>query len=125
MPQDPLPEASTADLIKGALEQSKELIQTEIALARHEALSQLLSLKRAAIATAIFAGAAIVGVTLLLMAVVVAVAPQPQTALGIGGFFLSVAAVAGVVGYKAVPHKPLAETQKELKADARMIEAQL
>ncbi len=125
MQNDPLSEASAAQLIKTALEQSRELLKAEMALARQEALSQIDALKQAVSAGGLCVVTAILGIAMLLVAIVVAVAPQPQTALGIGIFLLVVAAIAGGLGYKKLPAKPLAQTQKELKADVKMLKERI
>lgn len=125
MNNDPLPQVPTVDLVKAALEESQELIKAEVALARHEALRQIISFKRVAIAAGVAAVAALLGVSMLLVALVLAIAPHPVVALGAGGVLLAVAGVAGGLGYKALPKTLLPQTRAELKADAHVLKARL
>ncbi len=125
MENDPRPQASTLDLVKSALEESQQLLKTELTLARHEVLRDIAAYKRAAIAISIAGLAAILGLTMLLLSAVLAAGPYPQTALiGAAGIFV-VAAITGGVGYSWLPKKPIAQTQEDLKADARALKASL
>lgn len=125
MQRDPLPEVPTVDLVKAALEESQELIKAEVALARHEALRQILSFKRVAIAGGVAVLAAVLGLSMLLVALVLSIAPHPVAALGTGGVLLAVAGVAGGLGYKALPKTLMPQTREDIKANARVLKARL
>lgn len=122
---DPRPEASTIDLVKEAMDESQELLKAEIALARHEALREILELKHVAMAFGAAAVIAILGLALLLVAVVLAITPHAYGAAIAGGILLLGAGAVGLYGYRAIPKKPVAQTQENLKADVRMLKERL
>lgn len=123
MDKDPLPEVSTVELIKSAIEESQQLLKAEIALAKHEATREISGFKKSAIASGVAVVTALMGLMLLLLAAVLAVGPYPQNALiGAAGMFV-IAAIAGGIGYSLLPKKPVAQTQENLKADVRALKA--
>lgn len=118
---DPNPETSTATLIKDAVDEAKALFKTEIALARDEAKTQIAEVKVAGIAMSSAAVAALLGLCMLLVALVLAIAPQPVTALVAGTVLLIGAGLAGLIGYLKLPKKPLEQTQERLEIDAQVL----
>lgn len=118
---DPNPEVSTATLIKDAVDEAKALFKTEIALARDEARKQIADVKVAGIAMSSAAVAALLGLCMLLVALVLYIAPQPVTALITGIVLLVGAAVAGLIGYLRLPKKPMEQTQERLEIDAQVL----
>lgn len=122
---DPRPEVSTVELVKETVEEARQLVKTEVALAREEALRQLNEAKRVAIVMSTAVVVAILGLSMLLVAMVLAIAPQPLTALITGLLLLMLAAVAALVGYSYLPKKPLEQTQDRLQEDAQILKESL
>jgi hypothetical protein len=76
----------------------------------------------------IAAAAAIIGLTLLLVAVVLALAPLMPgwlAALLVGALALAVGATAGAIGWKQRPRAPLARMRKSLKEDWEWLKDQV
>jgi hypothetical protein len=118
---DPNPETSTVTLIKDAVDEAKALFKTEIALARDEAKKQIAEVKVAGIAMSSAAVAALLGLAMLLVALVLTIAPHPVTALVAGITLLVGAGLAGLVGYLKLPKKPLEQTQERLEINAQVL----
>lgn len=125
MDKDPLPEVSTVELLKSAIEESQQLLKAEIALARHEATREIGKFKFVAIAAGIAVTMLLLSLAMLLVAAVLAIGPYPQTALITAAVLFALAAAAGGVGYSLLPKKPVAQTQEDLKADVRTLKASL
>jgi uncharacterized membrane protein YqjE len=125
MERDPRPELSTVELIKEAFEESQALIKAEVALARHEALKEVSALKRFAIAAAIGGVVAILGLSLLLVAAVLAISPQAYVAAIAGGALLVIAGGTVGIAYGMLPKKPVPQTQENLKEDVRLLKERL
>ncbi|WP_437991187.1 phage holin family protein [Sorangium sp. So ce145] len=118
---DPRPESSTADLVKEAITEARELMQVEVALARDEMNEEISRAKASCVALGAAAAAALLGVALVLVAIALAIAPESLPALLIGLAFIALAIVVGVVGYKRVPRRPLERTRGRLGADVRLV----
>jgi uncharacterized membrane protein YqjE len=113
----------TSELIREALEETKELARLEVKLAREEVRDDLLQLK----GFAIFAGVAvvlgIVTVTLLFVAIIFALgatttpAAFTPAAFIVFGVLAVISAVLGGIAYQRLPKVPLQRTQARLKAD--------
>lgn len=122
---DPGPATPTVDLFKEAILDTRELVQTEVALAKNEIRDELQHAKRAAIGLGTAAAAALVGLTLVVVAIALAiqVGPLPVLIFGIG--FLVVAAIAAVLGYNRIPKQPLPRTRSRLETDVRVLKEHL
>jgi hypothetical protein len=118
---DPRPESSTADLVKEAISEARELMQVEVALARDEMNQEISRAKASGIALGAAMAAGLLGVALVLVAIALAIAPAPLPALLIGLAFIALAIVVGVVGYGRVPKRPLERTRGRLGADVRLV----
>jgi len=116
-----LEEASTADLVREALDEAKELVKIEVELAKGEIEKELRQAKRAAIGFGIAAGAAIVALSVFAVAIVLALGATPVAALLVGGMLSVVAGVAGFVAYVTLPRKPLERTRHRLKTDMNQL----
>jgi uncharacterized membrane protein YqjE len=104
------------------------LVQSEVELARAELASDMRSGRRLIVGLGVAAAAAIVGLTLLLVAVVLALAPLMPgwlAALLVGALALAVGATAGAIGWKQRPRAPLARTRKSLKEDWEWLKDQV
>jgi uncharacterized membrane protein YqjE len=121
MQNDPLPDVSTAELIKEAVGEARELLQKEIALAKDEAKQQVAAAKHVGMVWGAGTALLLLGLSMLLVALVLAIAPQPVPALVTGGVLLVLAGIAAAVGYKLLPTRPLSRTQKRLRQDLEAI----
>jgi uncharacterized membrane protein YqjE len=120
-PVDPRLEAKTSDLVKEALDEAKQLVRIEVALAKEEVREEVRDAKRAGIMFGASTVLGIVGVALLLVALALAIFPGPIPALVIGAVLLVVAGVLGLVAYQSVPRKPLADTKRRLETDVKIL----
>lgn len=116
-----LEEASTGDLIREALDEAKELVKIEIALAKTEVEQEIQQAKRAAIGFGIAAGAAMVALSVLAVALVLALGGTALMALLVGGMLAVVAGVSGFLAYTMLPLKPLERTRRRLKTDLNQL----
>lgn len=122
---DPRPDTPTADLVREAILDARELLQAEVELAKDEVRQELRRAKAAAIVLGIAAAAAVIGLALLLVGVCLAISRGPLPALLFGAGFLVVAAIAGVLGYGSLPRHPLSATRARLEVDARILKERL
>jgi hypothetical protein len=115
--QEPLDESSTGDLIKEALVEAQNLVRLEVKLAKEDVKSEVKSVSRAAIGFGVAAASSLMMMTMLAVALVLAIGPSPWAALLVAGGFLVVCAVAGIVGYTQIPKNPLARTRERMESD--------
>ena len=83
------------------------------------------ALKRFAIAAAIGGVVAILGLSLLLVAAVLAISPQAYVAAIAGGALLVIAGGTVGIAYGMLPKKPVPQTQENLKEDVRLLKERL
>jgi uncharacterized membrane protein YqjE len=121
VPVDPRLEAKTSDLVKEALDEAKQLVRIEVALAKEEVREEVRDAKRAGMMFGASTVLGIVGVALLLVALALAIFPGPIPALVIGAVLLVLAGVLGLVAYQSVPRKPLADTKRRLETDVKIL----
>jgi uncharacterized membrane protein YqjE len=124
-PLPTLEDLPTAELVRQALQETKELARLEIKLAREELREDLLQLKRAAILIGIAAVLGIVAIALLDVAVVIALGGTVGSALLITGIVVAEVAILGYIGYRQLPKTPLQHTRARLSADLHTIEEHL
>jgi hypothetical protein len=110
---------STAELVGRAFEETKELVRTEVALARAEMEADLRAVTHAAIAFGVAAAMALVGLAVLAVAVILAAGASALLALSLGAALLAVGGVLAAVGYAAVPKKPLERFRAHVAGDLR------
>jgi len=118
---EPLPDASTAELVREAIDEARELMKLEVSLARDEAKRELVGVKASAILLGTASALGVMGITLLLVALGLFIDLGPLPLVIMGAALVVIAAVAGLVGYKAIPRKPLADTRKRLETDVQML----
>ena len=116
-----LDEASTADLVKEMMDEAKELVRLEVALAKEDVKQELAQVQNAAISLGIAAGASVIVLCLLAVSLVLALGGTALVALGVAGGFLVVAAIAGYVGYGLLPKNPLQKTRHRLENDVNQL----
>ncbi|HVH41678.1 MAG TPA: phage holin family protein [Labilithrix sp.] len=113
----PLEEASTADLVREALDEAKELVRVEVEIAKSEVESEIARAKRAAIGLGVALAAAVLVLCMLAVALVLALGGTAVVALAVAGGLLVIGGVAGAVGYSLLPKKPLERTRHRLKSE--------
>lgn len=104
------------------------LAQTEVELAGAELASDLRAGRRVLVAFAIALVAALVGVTLLMVTVVLALAevmPGWLAGLIVSAFLLGLAVIAALIGWSKRVRRPLARTRDSLKEDVRWTKERL
>ncbi|MBX3206998.1 MAG: phage holin family protein [Labilithrix sp.] len=109
-----LEEASTADLVREALDEAKELVRLEIEIARREVESEIVRAKRAAIGFAVALAATVVVLSLLALALVLSLGGTAVVALAVAGVLFVLGGVAAFVGYSTLPRRPLERTRHRL-----------
>jgi hypothetical protein len=117
----PLPHVSSAELVREAMLEAKELVKLEVALAKEEVKREVLATKSAAIALGLGAALLVVGLSLLLFSLASAIFPGPIPSLVLGLILAGGAALAGIAGMKLLPKKPLAETLRRLETDIETV----
>lgn len=122
-------ETSIADLIKGTLEDARDLVQSEIALARAELRDEITRVKSGAIAFAGAAVAAILGLVLLCSTLAWALTDLLDWPIWAGFaivtlLLLLIAAALGYMGRaRLTTHAPLPRTMETMKENAKWIRA--
>jgi uncharacterized membrane protein YqjE len=118
---EPGPATPTVDLVKEAILDTKELVQTEISLAKVELRQELARVKAAAVTLGVAAAAALIGLILVIVGVALAIDVGPLPALLIGLGFVVIASLGVVVGYGLAPKQPLPKTRSRVRTDVRML----
>ena len=118
-------EASVAELLRGALDEATLLAQLEIALAKNEIRKEARAAATSAVAFGVAAVMALLAIVMLLFSLVLAISKTWVTPLCIAGALLTVGAAAGLLGYRALPKKPLAETRLRLGQDVKQLKARM
>jgi hypothetical protein len=110
-------EEPTAELVREVLDESRKLVRIELALARDELRTELGAAKRGAIALGAAAGLSIVGASVILVAIALAL-PVPWLAAVLIGVGLCMVAMAlGALGRRALPTRPFEKTKGRVQAD--------
>ena len=117
----PLEQASTVDLVKEALDEAKELVRLEVEIAKQEVKQEVAQTKKAAIGFGVALAFALVVLSLLAVAIVLAVGGTAVAALAVAGVFLVLGGIAGYLGYSMIPKKPLDKTRRRVKTDVNQL----
>ncbi len=121
VPQTPGETEPTAELVREALDQARDLVRLEVALAREEVVSELARAKTAAVALGAAGAFAVSGCTMLLVAIALGFSKGWLAALLIGGIVLGLSAAMALGGWKDVPTQPLGQTKERLGADLKQL----
>jgi uncharacterized membrane protein YqjE len=108
---------STGELVRQTLEETKELVRIELKLARDELGEDLVQLKSVAILAGVALVLAILTLSTLVVALVLALGGTAIAALLVAAVLLVGAGVTAAVAYKYVPKEPLQRTRARLKND--------
>lgn len=114
-------EASTADLVREALDEAKELARIELELAKEDVKEELVQVKRAAIGAGVAAGASVLVLCLLAMALVFALGGTAVVALAVAGGFVVLGGLAAGIAYGMLPKSPLEKTRSRLQSDVNQL----
>lgn len=129
MPNPPerlaMEEASTADLVREALDEAKELVRLEVELAKNEVSQEIAEAKMAAIGFAVGGAFVLLTLCLLAMALVLALGGTALIALMVAGAFLIVAGIGAFFGWSLLPKKPLAATRQRVTGDLKSLKEHL
>lgn len=121
----PPSEASAVDLLKAALDESRELVRLEVALAKTEAEKQVRQAVRAAIWFGVAAALAIMGLALFPVAIVLALGGDPLDAVAVGVITLVLGGAVAWLGYARIPKKPLEHTRQHVEDDVKHLKEHL
>jgi hypothetical protein len=124
-PADLLEREPTRQLVHEAIDQARELVRLEVALARSEIESELSRAKAGAIALSGAAAAAVASLTLFLVAAALAFAHKSWAALSMAAGLLLVVVALGIAGYKLLPKPPIAETTKRIASDLNRLKERI
>ena len=116
-----LEEASTADLVREALDEAKELVRIEIEIAKNEVEKEIAQAKKAAVGFGVALAAGVLVLCLLAVALVLALGGTALAALGVAGGLLVIGGIAAFAGYSVLPKKPLETTRNRLKSDVTQL----
>ena len=116
-----LEEASTADLVREALDEAKELVRIEIEIAKSEVEKEIAQAKKAAIGFGVALAASVLVLCLLAVALVLALGGTALAALAVAGGILVVGGAAGFAGYTLLPKRPLERTRHRLRSDVTQL----
>lgn len=114
-------EASTVELLREALDEARELAKLEVAIARKEVETELAAAKRAGILLAIAIAMAVPFLSLLGVAIVIALGTTVPAALIVAGVFLVGSGFASWGAWSLIPKRPLERTVRHLKTDVRQL----
>lgn len=121
----PLEEAPTAELVKGAFDEARELIRLEVELAKAEVKEDARSAARAAVGFGIAAAAVLVMLSVLAVALVFALGATAIAALAVAGGILVIAVIAAAIAYGVLPKEPLERTRHRLESDVKQLKEHL
>ena len=120
-----LEDSSVIDLVRAAVDDARELVRLEVALARGEVAAELRAMGRAALGFALALAAAVVALTMFTVAVVTALSAPAWSVAVASASFLVGAMIAAAAGYGALPKNPLEQTRARLETDLRQIKENL
>lgn len=115
--RDPLEDEGTAELVRGAIAEARELVKLEVELARDEVRGEVKQLQSSAVGFGVGAVAALLSLAMLGVALVLSLGGTPLAALGVAVGLLVVAGASAGFGYARLPRKPLDRTRRRLRAD--------
>jgi hypothetical protein len=113
--------APTHELVRDVLQQTRELIRIELALARDDLEADIEKAKR----SGLWAGIGIVFgsamLAALVFALVVGLGGTAMIALAVAGVLALFAGAAGLAAYQILPRKPLERTRARLESEVNQL----
>jgi hypothetical protein len=116
---------STGQLVREALDQTRELVRLEVALARNEVTTELAKAKRGAIALGAAAAVALSSSILFMVALALSFSVPWLAALSLAIVLLLLAGALGFAGYKMLPTRPMAQTKERIEADLSQLKERI
>jgi hypothetical protein len=110
---------STAELVKDAAREAERLVRIEAELAKHEVKKEARQAEGAGIALGAAFAFGVACLSLLGVAIVLAVGGTPVAALALAGVCLVIAGAAVAIGYAMLPKKPLEQSIERAETDLR------
>jgi uncharacterized membrane protein YqjE len=111
----------TTELMRQVLDETKELVRIETRLARDEIQADLIQLKSVAVFGGVALLLALLTLSTLVVALVLALGGGALVALVAATALLLGASVAGGLAYQKLPKPPLARTRERLKTDVMQL----
>jgi Putative Actinobacterial Holin-X, holin superfamily III len=118
-------EPPVTDLIREVLGDTRELVRIEVALARDELGHEVASARTGAIALACATAVAVAAFTMFMVAIVLALRAGWVGALVVAGTMLAAALGLGLLGWSALPTKPLEQTKGRLQANVERLKERM
>jgi hypothetical protein len=119
-PQE-LEASSTADLVREALDEAKELVRLEVQIAKNEVKTEIDDAKKAAIGFGIALAMAVLFLSTLAIALVLALGGTVLAAIGVSSVFLVGGGIAAYLGYAKIPKSPLGQTRRRVESDVQQL----
>lgn len=117
-----LQEMATTELVHHALDELKLLVRAEVLHAKQELREELAQTKLVAILLGAGVGVALCGLSVLFVALAVALPlPEGWAMLVVGLALLVAAGVCAGLGYRKLPRKPMSKTRKRIREDVAMV----
>lgn len=113
--------ATNVELARDVVEQTKELVRLEITLARDELRQEMTSATGMGIAGGVAAITALIGATMLLVALALLLHLGPLPAFIIGCALCAVAIVSAIVAIQIMPRRPMGDTKTRVLQDLRRL----
>jgi hypothetical protein len=114
-------EEPTAELIREALDETRDLVRLEVALAREELKAEIAHAKLSGISLGSAAAAAVSAFTMFLVAIALAFRWSWLAALIIGVILLFLSGAMGFAGWITLPKRPMTQTRERLESDLRQL----
>jgi hypothetical protein len=114
-----------AELVREALDETRELVRLEVALAREELTAELSQARTAIVSLAAAGALAVSGLTLVLVAVALAFGKAWLVALVVGLILAGLSGVIGLGGWKALPRRLLGETRERIESDFKQLKERI
>ena len=117
---------STSYLMRHALEEARLLATAELLHAKEELREEMRAAKVAGVLLGVAFTLALNGLSVLFVALALALSPPSlQGLLAVGVGLLALAGTSAWLGYKKLPKQPLGRTQRRLKLDFVLAKGQL
>lgn len=113
------------DLIREVLGDTRELVRIEVALVRDELGHEVAAARTSAIAFACAAALAVAALTMCMVAIVLVLRAGWIGALVVAGILLAAALGLGLVGWSALPTKPLEQTKGRLQGNVERLKERM
>jgi uncharacterized membrane protein YqjE len=112
---------STTELVREALEETKELVRLEIKLAREEVRDDVVQLKTAAILLGVASVLAVLALASLVVALVLGLGGGVVQALLVAAALVLICGILVAVAYRSIPKVPLERTRSRLKTNVNQL----